>query len=214
MPGRRTDREFVFRFGEPATRVYFLRRGAVEIVHTADDGRAVLVKILVGPCLFGSIEVLGKVATYLESVRVLGTADAVAIEATAFGELLRSDGALAYECLVDVGTAFCVAAQLEPARLFSLEAQVAAVLLGYGQATGEQTPAGAIRLGVKRSQEDLAAAIGASERSISRFLGDWKRDGLIDKRAGRTFLLDVPRLEEIAGPLRTGLVHRLEPSAG
>lgn len=99
MPGRRTDREIVFRFGDPVTRVYFLHRGAVEIMHTADDGRAVLVKILVGPCLFGSIEVLGKVATYLESVRVLGTADVVAIDATAFGEMLRCDGALAYECL-------------------------------------------------------------------------------------------------------------------
>jgi CRP-like cAMP-binding protein len=210
LPERLADREVVFTRGDPATAVYFLRKGAVEIVQGAEDGRAVLVKILVGPCLFGTIEQLGNAREVLETVRVLESAELVRIEQAAFFELVQSDVKLAYECLLDVASAFCVAAQLENARLFSLEAQVASVLLAYGDAVGERTPQGALRLRVARSQEDLAACIGASERSITRFLADWKKDGILDKRAGRMFLLDVPRLEEMAGPLRNAIVHRVK----
>lgn len=210
LPERLADRHVVFTRGDAANAVYFLRKGAVELLHGAADGRAVMVKILVGPCLFGTIELLGNAREALETVRVLDSAEVVRIEQAAFFALVQSDVKLAYECLVDVGSAFCVAAQLEPARLFSLEAQVAAVLLAYGDAIGEHTPQGAVRLRVGRSQEDLAASIGASERSITRFLADWKKEGVIDKRAGRMFLLDVPRLEEMAGALRNSIVHRVK----
>jgi CRP/FNR family transcriptional regulator len=209
-PARRHgDRDVIFNHGDPADAVYFLRKGAVEILHSSDDGRAVLVKILVGPCLFGTIEQLGREAAYLESVRVLGAAELVRLDAASFLSLMQTDVGLAYECLVDVGSAFCVAARHEPARLFPLEAQVAAVLLGYADATGQHTASGAMRLGVKRSQEDLAAAIGASQRSITRFLADWKKDGVIDKVAGRALLKDIPRLEALAGGLARSLVHRV-----
>jgi CRP-like cAMP-binding protein len=209
LPLRFDDRSIIFSRGDVADAVYFLHSGAVEILHDSNDGRAVLVKILVAPCLFGSIEQLGGSPHYLETVRVLGEATMVRVGGRAFMDQLRTDVRLSNECLVDVGTAFCVAAQLEPARLFGLESQLAAVLLAYGDAVGNKTPLGAIRLRVARTQADLAAAIGASERSITRCLADWKKSAIIDKRAGKYFLLEVDRLIDIAGPLQSGIVHRL-----
>lgn len=208
LPRRLKDRDVVFSRGDSALHAYVLRRGAVEILQPADDGRCVLVKVLVGPCLFGVIEQLGCADVYLETVHALGSADVVSIEGAAFSAMLQTDAAISYECLVDVGTAFCVAARQESARLHSLEAQAASVLLAWGDATGEKTPAG-IRLGVKRSQEDLAAAVGCSERSITRILADWKKRNIVDKSAGRMTLVDSEALGTQAGALRDSLVHRL-----
>ncbi|HEY1100332.1 MAG TPA: Crp/Fnr family transcriptional regulator [Myxococcota bacterium] len=208
LPRRAADRDVVFSRGDPAHHVHVLRRGAVEIQQPADDGRAVLVKVLVGPCLFGVIEQLGGVPHYLETVQALGAADIATVDAAAFAALLRGDAALSYECLVDVGTAFCVAARQESARLQPLETQVASVLLAWADATGEPTATG-IRLGIKRSQEDIAAAVGCSERSVTRILADWKAHHVVDKSGGRFTVVDIARLRTQAGVLHDSLVHRL-----
>jgi len=208
LPRRCADRDVVFARGDVAAHAWVLRRGAVEILQPLDDGRAVLVKLLVGPCLFGVIEQLGGATHYLETVQVLGNADVVSIDSATFSTMLKTDAARSYECLVDVGTAFCVAARQESARLQPLEAQVASVLLAWADATGEATSTG-IRLGVKRSQEDIAAAVGCSERSVTRVLADWKEHHVVDKSGGRFTLVDVERLRTQAGVLHDSLVHRL-----
>lgn len=208
LPRRGGDRDVVFSRGGAATHAWMLRRGALEILQPADDGRAVLVKVLVGPCLFGVIEQLGGAPEYLETVHVLGKADMVAIDSATFLAMLRSDATLSYECLVDVATAFCVAARQESARLQPLEAQVASVLLAWADATGEATAVG-LRLGVKRSQEDIAAAVGCSERSITRVLADWKEQDIVDKSGGRFTLVKTERVRALSGALHNSLVHRL-----
>ena len=67
-----TDQARIFERGDAATHTWFLEHGAVEIVQSGDAGAEVVVKILVGPTLFGTIEALGDEPHYLESVRCLG----------------------------------------------------------------------------------------------------------------------------------------------
>lgn len=212
LPQHRKDREIVFSRGDPADAAFFLRDGCIEILQTSDDGKAALQKILIGPTLFGAIECLGDAPAYLETVRVLEQANAVRVPRARFLELLREDNAASYECLRDVGRAFCVAAQLEPARLFGTDVQLAAVLVAYADACGDAED-GVVRLRVKRTQEDLAQAIGGGERSVNRFLADWRARGLVDKVDARYVLHDLDALKEIAGPLLGALVHRAPPAA-
>ena len=55
-PARRAgDRDILFGREESASRTYFLCEGAVEIVQRSPEGFGVVVKILVGPTLFGSV---------------------------------------------------------------------------------------------------------------------------------------------------------------
>ena len=201
------DRTVVFERGDPAGHVYFLSAGAVELLQSTADGQSIVVKILVAPTLFGVIEVLGKEPTYLETVRVLGTASVHRIERLRFTELVRRNASAAYECTVDLSAAFCVAARFELRTLVQTEALLANLLLGYAELA--HRPAGsAVTLQVRRTQADFAQAVGAAERSVNRILATWKDDEVISKRSGRYTLVKPEVLSRLAGDLRGSLVHR------
>lgn len=201
------DREVVFERGTAADRAWFLAAGAVEIVQRSAEGTSIVVKILTAPTLFGVIEILGGEPHVLETVRALGGADVYGLPRAAFLDRIARDADAAYECLVDVGAAFCVAARFEHARLHETEALLANLLLAYVDVLGERWDGG-VRVAVKRTQAELAEAIGAGERSVNRILADWKDAGLVHKIDARYLVRDRDALVERAGDLRGSLVHR------
>jgi CRP/FNR family transcriptional regulator len=200
------DRETLFEREEAAERTCFLAEGAVEIIQRSPEGFGVVVKILVGPTLFGQIEPLAGEQEYLESVRAAGSARYYGIERDRFVAMMREDGLLSFECLTDMSTAFCVAARYEPAQLFETEVLLANLMLSYARVFGTETDEG-VRIGLRRSQADLADAIGGGERSVNRMLAAWKTAGLVKKSRGHYILLDTDALEDKAVDLLGSLVH-------
>ena len=201
------DGEQVFARGDPASHVYFLREGSVEIVQRSSAGAAIVVKILVGPTLFGAIEPLASEPAFLETVRVLSRAVVHAMPTAKYLALLESRPHLAFESLIDTARAFCVAARFESSRLDDTEALLANLLLAYvelfGVDDGER-----VRIELRRTQADLADAIGAGERSVNRILTAWERDGVLVKTKGNHVIARADFLVERAGDLYGSLVHR------
>lgn len=202
----REDREVLLRKGHPADAAWMLLDGAVEILQPGIDGTSVVVKLLVAPTLFGVIELLGDEAHWLEDVRVLGRATVVRLPRERFLDVVKHDAVASYECLRDVGTAFCVAARHEPSRLHAVETLLANALLAYVDACGERWDGG-VRLQVKRTQADLAQAIGKSERAVNTVLSGWRDAGVVDKVEGRYLVHQRAILETLAGELLGSLVH-------
>lgn len=200
------DRAVLFERSDPTVGTYVLREGFVELSQRSAEGASVVVKILVGPTLFGQIEVLGREAEYLENARVVGSATYHVLDNQEFESLVSTQAELAFECLVDLSRAFCVTARYEPARLFATETLLANLLVSYGMIMGQEVADG-LRIELRRSQADLADAIGAGERSVNRILADWKSAGYVAKRGGRYLLRDVEFLRERAGELLGSLVH-------
>jgi CRP/FNR family cyclic AMP-dependent transcriptional regulator len=201
------DRDALVHKGGDAEAVAVLVEGAVELLHPSPDGSSVLVKILVAPTLFGVIEAIAREPSWLESVRGLGDGSVVWVPRAQFQQIVESDAAASYECLRDLGLAFAVAARHEPSRLHQVDAVLANALVAYVDACGEPWDGG-MRLRVKRTQADFAAAIGASERSVNKALTEWRERGLIDKNDARYIVLDRRALIELAGELAGSLVHR------
>lgn len=201
------DRTVLFAKGAPAAHGYFLVDGAVEILQPGADGTSVVVKILQAQTLFGAIEALGAETHYLETVRCLGAVRTVRMTSARLRQIAAADVAACYEALVDVARAFCVTARFEPARLASTEAMLANVMLAYTDVVGEDR--GEARfMTVKRTQADLAAAIGAGERSVNRILAEWQESGVVVKEAARYGVIKREFLEDTAGELVGSLVHR------
>jgi len=200
------DREVVFEREDAADNTCFLADGAVEIIQRSPEGFGVVVKILVGPTLFGQIEPLAGELEYLESVRAAGGARYYAMDRASFIATVREDGQLSFECLTDMSTAFCVAARYEPAQLFETEVLLANLMLSYAHVFGTETDEG-VRIGLRRSQADLADAIGGGERSVNRMLAGWKAEGVVKKTKGHYILLDTAALEGKAVDLLGSLVH-------
>ena len=84
---------------------------------------------------------------------------------------------------------------------------LAALLLAYADVFGE-SDGDATLIRLKRSQAELAEAVGASERQVNRILLQWKNEGLVSKAKGLHSLLRPDIVAEIAGPLAGALVHR------
>jgi CRP-like cAMP-binding protein len=126
-----------------------------------------------------------------------------------FLRLLRDSPQACLACLKNTATAFCMAARFEPAHMMTTEQKLANFVLSLFDLKGESSDRGE-RLGLKRSQSDLAVAIGASERSVSRILGAWQEEEILEKRQGRYHLLQRDRLTAAVGELRGSLVFRGE----
>lgn len=203
---RVSDREALFEAGASCRLAYILVDGCVEILQGASNGTSTVVKVLKGPTFFGSVEAISQQVEYLESVRALGAADCAAISSDEFRELLLERPKLAFECLLDMSGAFAVAARFEPARLYETEVLLANLLAAYAQVVGRRIGQG-VRIEVRRSQRELADAIGAGERSVNRILASWKDAGLITKESGQYTLLEPHEIGARAGDLAGSLVH-------
>ncbi len=200
-PGR-----MIFGSGDAATEAFVLLEGCVEVVHLLDDGRSLVVKLLVAPTLFGAIEVLAGEPLYLESVRPLVGSRLCRLPAATVRSLHEQYPALARETLIDTATAFCAAARAEPGTVATIDALLARLFLAYVDLFGARVPAG-VRIGLRRTQHDFAGSVGASERQVQRLLVDWKRRGLIGKSNGYYVVRKEAALGDIAGPLAGSLIH-------
>ncbi len=69
------------------------------------------------------------------------------------------------------------------------------ILLLYNQQFGSEQEAGKrYELDLALNQSDLASLVGARREWVNRILQDWQRRGLIEYRAGKLILLDLPRV--------------------
>lgn len=202
-----SDREELSRRDEPAEAMWYQASGLLEVFQTSADGRSYLARILIAPTVLCLKECLAGETTYLQTVRVLEAAEVVPISRDRALEILAHHPELCLSTLVEVSRAFCGAARLEVNRMDSTERLLAHALLAYTEACGEPWDGGR-RMRVKRTQTELAGAIGANERSVNRALTAWKRKGWVDRVDGRYLVLDQDALLHAAEIELVDLIHR------
>lgn len=206
------DGAVIFQRGDAVDGVYVLSLGAVEIVQSTPTGPSVVVKILVGPTLFGVLEGVAAEPHYLESVRCLGGVSVHKISLNRFNDLMHQSPGFAHAVSVDLAHAFACAARFESSRLHDTETLLANLLVAYADLFGDAEGA-LVRLRIKRTQADLAEAIGASERQVTRILSHWFDTGVLRKVAGLFEILALKELRKTAAPLAHSLVHSFQFSS-
>jgi CRP-like cAMP-binding protein len=201
------DRKLIQERGEPAEYAILLLEGTAEVFQQLPSGDSVVVKVITAPTIIGSPELLANEPLYLASTRVVDSARLHWIRADRYYEILRQHPAAAFESMSDVSQAFCGAAKFEASRLFETETVLATLLSAYAELFGKPVKDG-IEIQLVRSQQDLAAAVGAVERSINRVLAQWQEKEWISKRAKRYVIRKPEMLDAVAGILRGTLIHR------
>ncbi len=210
------DRQILATKGARFSHVGLLLSGAVEIAQSHADGLGVVVKILKAPAFFGVIEALNVEPRYLESVVSFGEGEWVSISQDVFRQILQTDPMAAHEAYLDLSIAFAVAAKFESFAMFENEARLANLLLAYFEAdakndhlfTKDSGTNHNLELHVRRNQDDFAAGIGTSLRTINRIIKTWKSDRLLEKVDGRWVCYHPEKLKEISCELYGGLVHQ------
>jgi len=173
----------LFRTGEPAERLFMLRKGSVRFSRVSDGGREVVMGVLVS----GDICGLGSLLT--SPISYYGTA--VAIEASemvvwnhAVLQKLAADYPLLSQNALHVALNYIAHFIDRQLRLASstAEQRLAGTLISLGTRSGNITPNG-VELTV--TNELLASLADVSPFTTSRAMQTWSRSGAIVKSRGR-----------------------------
>jgi len=183
----------VFREGDHSDACYVVRSGLFRVTREYPDGRAITLATLAPGDFFGELAMLdGEVRS--ASVETLGgDGELLALPASDMLALLERN-----PDTVKVATALTrrlrqanerisrQSFQTVPSRVAGVLAQLAAEEIGEG-AEREVT--------IRMKQADLAQLAGTSRESVSRFLADLERAGIVEGGRGRVTILDPPRLK-------------------
>lgn len=177
----------VFRGGSAPSGVWIVQSGRVEL--SVGSGRKRAVVHVIGPR-----DVDGDIQHLLEmplpyTGRALDEATVLFLDGNSFERLLASRPAIARRWLSSVAMRLAASQDRIIGMLGrSLTEQVARLLLEE-----------AVNASVPLPQRTLAAMLGVQRPSLNKILKDFERQGLIGVRYGAIDLLDLGRLDKVAG---------------
>ena len=186
---RRTVRpaQVLFRAGEPAERLFVLRKGRVKFARLAHTGREIVMAILSPGDIFGLGTILIQPADYIGTAESLEPGEvAVWTRETiqAFAGEHPQLAANALKIALDYVAVF--AERHERLVTATAEQRLARALTRLGVRTGTRKRSG-VEVGI--TNEQLASLADVSPFTASRLLKRWERDGVITRRRGLVHII-------------------------
>ena len=182
----------VFHEGDHSDACYIVRTGSFRVTREHSDGRAITLATLGVGDIFGELAMLD------------GEVRSASVEALVDGELLALPagevrGLLARHPEITVKLVAALVRRLRTANerisrqsFQTVPSRVAGVL---SQLVAEEAPsADGGEITIRMNQADLAQLAGTSRESVSRFLADLERAGIVRPGRGRVTVLDPPKL--------------------
>lgn len=192
--------------GEPALNIHALVQGAVRVFHMSPDGDEVTLKLFRAPALFGEAEALSGIA-YLEHVAAVDSCEIVSMPTEAFLAFLDKEPRCAIRMLKDVATRLAISAYNEKSLAFHpATIRLANYLIDYTEWTN---PAGTTAPALKLNQDQMAAAVGVSRRSVAKDMAAWQQEGILQRRDGHYIVLNMEALRGYCDPDRLTLTYSL-----
>ncbi len=179
----------IYREGDDATRVYFVKSGRVKTVKTTGGGKELITGIYGPGEFFGYLPLLER-TPHSDSAVAVDDSELVYIPQDDFTLLLLRDAKVGEQFIrLLAGRVSARERQLLAMAYHSIRRRVADVLLRlHEQAT---TPDASIQL----SRDDMAALVGTAPESLSRTLGEFKQDGFIELSSRSIRVLEPEKLQ-------------------
>jgi CRP-like cAMP-binding protein len=184
--------EILFFQGDPGDAAYIVRHGTIGIVLTTPDGRELFINEMRTGELFGELALLQDEP---RSARAVAWEDSevVWIPRREFLALVDAQPSLMRQLLETIADRLRNSGERERALAFlDAPARLARVLIQKVKEEGEADDL------VMISQEELAQFVGVTRQTVTRILGDWRRDGWIITGRGRIMLVDQAALRKLA----------------
>ncbi len=182
----------VFHEGDRSDACYIVREGSFRVTREHSDGRAITLATLGPGEVFGELAMLDG-DTRSASAEALSDGELLALPATDVRSLLARHPEISVKLVAALVRRLRAANerisrqsfQTVPSRVAGVLSQLAAESTGSGEA-GEVT--------IRMNQADLAQLAGTSRESVSRFLADLERAGVVRSGRGRVTVLDPAKL--------------------
>ena len=176
--------------GDPADKIYLLKRGVVKISTLTDDGKEIVLAFLHPGDVFGELAVVDESPrAYIAEVHE----DALicTFSRNNFMELMKRFPDMGFRVTKILGLRLKrLTNRVENLLFKSAHARLAQTLVELSREYGVQDADG-ILLTLKLSQQELGSLVGLSRESVNLCLSDFKRQGLVEA-SGRVLRLLAP----------------------
>lgn len=191
---------YFFIQGEKAEYLYILVSGRVKLCTISADGQQVNLRTILPNQLFGALGVVHPGANYPACAQCLEKSSAVAIENTAFAQLIKERPQLAFG-MMRLMTSYIQEMQDRYRELATerVEQRIARALLRLAAQSGQKMDQGGIDLVFSR--QDVAEMTGTTLFTVSRFISKWEKLGLLSTGRERLRILNPHGLVRIADDL-------------
>jgi CRP/FNR family transcriptional regulator len=184
----------VFHEGDHSDACYIVRSGSFRVTREHSDGRAITLATLGAGDIFGELAMLdGEVRS--ASVEALVDGELLALPAGEVRALLSRHPEITVKLIAALVRRLRTANERISRQSFqTVPSRVAGVL---AQLVAEDSPGGEPDGGevtIRMNQADLAQLAGTSRESVSRFLADLERAGIVRPGRGRVTVLDPAKL--------------------
>jgi CRP/FNR family transcriptional regulator, nitrogen oxide reductase regulator len=170
--------------------------GKVKLLRPTAEGRRLLLEILTGGSVFGTIPQLGG-ATYTDGAEAQTECCVLTIGATVFQGMLNRYPAVTTAALSLAGQRIRALQQMvEQLSGNPVEERIASVLVGLAEKFGEENGSATL-IQMPLSREDLAAMAGSTPETASRVMSRFRKQGLIECGRRWTAILDLDRLRQL-----------------
>jgi CRP/FNR family transcriptional regulator, cyclic AMP receptor protein len=184
----------VFHEGDHSDACYIVRSGSFRVTREHSDGRAITLATLGPGDIFGELAMLdGEVRS--ASVEALSDGELLALPAGEVRALLGRHPEITVKLVAALVRRLRAANERISRQSFqTVPSRVAGVL---SQLVAEEAPRGEVDGGevtIRMNQADLAQLAGTSRESVSRFLADLERAGIVRPGRGRVTVLAPAKL--------------------
>jgi CRP/FNR family cyclic AMP-dependent transcriptional regulator len=189
----------VFHEGDSSDACYIVKSGTFRVTREHSDGRAITLATLEPGEIFGELAMLDG-DQRSASAEALSDGELLALPAGDVRALLSRHPEIALKLVAGLVRRLRAANvrisrqsfQTVPSRVAGILAQLSREA-EEGHANGAETN-GAGEVTIRMNQTDLAQLAGTSRESVSRFLAELERAGVVRAGRGRVTVLDPPKL--------------------
>ncbi|WP_461556519.1 global nitrogen regulator NtcA [Synechococcus sp.] len=181
----------IFFPGDPAERVYLLKRGAVRLSRVYETGEEITVALLRENSLFGVLSLLtGQKSDRFYHAIAFTRVDLISAPATSVRQAIEKDARVALLLLQGLSSRILqTETMIETLTHRDMSSRLVSFLLVLCRDFGMPGTRG-ITIDLKLSHQAIAEAIGSTRVTITRLLGDLRNDGLVEIDRKRITVFD------------------------
>ncbi len=181
----------VFHEGDSSDACYIVKDGSFRVTREHSDGRAITLATLGPGEIFGELAMLDG-DSRSASAEALTDGELLALPANDVRSLLARHPEIALKLVAGLVRRLRAAnVRLSKQSFQTVPSRVAGILAQLSREQGNGTGG---EVTIRMNQTDLAQLAGTSRESVSRFLAELERAGVVRSGRGRVTVLDPPKL--------------------
>lgn len=192
-PQRYARDEVILLQGDTDSDLFIIERGSVRVVLTSADGREVVLALLGPGEFFGELSLLDGQPGHADVI-AQDDCSLLRLSRARFRSFLATHPGVAEKLLAVLGRRLRETDALVYDTTFrDVPSRLARVIFKLAANHGRREEDGIV-IGLRLTQEDLAAMIGSSRVSINKYIKTWERKGLLASRGGVLKILNPAQL--------------------